>query len=74
MTRNISPVDISAPFFEVARIYRRHRRLLYVGNDGGKALTAFVVTARDMRDGDLVMYEDGKQVRAQHCGYMRMHW
>lgn len=67
-------VDISVPFFEVARIYKAKRRVLYWGNDRARAVSLFMATASGMRDGDVLLYEDGAQTNARHCGYMRRHW
>lgn len=61
-------------FFQVIRIYKRKRRVLFEGDSRQRAEKIYDKTAGPARDGDVVLYVDGMQERAFHGGYNRTRW
>ncbi len=61
-------------FYEVIRIYKSNRRKLYEGDNRARAEAAFEQEWRKIHSGDLLLYADGVQEQACHCGYNRTRW
>jgi hypothetical protein len=62
------------PFCQVISISSRGRKVVWEGDHRARAEAAYAKQRLIRKNGDLLLYVDGVQERAQHMGYNRTRW